>query len=435
MRQQTPNDLPPPRVPVLTPRSPSEMIAPTRPPRPAKGLKPIREPRKLNGFFRFINGVLTFSFLLLLLIGVIAFALKSRFDTPGPLTASAVVVIPKGEGTIEIAERLEREGIVSDRRLFVAQYYAARLFGGLIGEKSVIKAGEYEIKKDASLRQVLEVLTEGRAILQKLTIPEGLTSAQIVERLKADPNLTGEIAQVPPEGTLLPDTFRFSRGMNRQDIIDRMQAEQQKVTTQLWAKRQKDLPYQTIEQALVMASIVEKETGRSDERERVAAVFVNRLRKNMRLQSDPTIVYGLVGGQGPLGRPLSRADIDGKTPYNTYQVDGLPPGPICNPGRAAIEATLNPSETGDLYFVADTKGGHTFTTNLKDHNAAVQNLRRWEREQRDQRVRTLQPATAAPADAAEKSAPASESPQSTAVPAKSEAGTVPIPAKKPKKSQ
>ncbi len=422
--RQKPNDLPPPRTSPLNPRSPSEVIATTQPPRPIGRSRTIKEPRRLNGFFRFINGLLTFGFLLFLVGGGLAFVVKSRFDAPGPLKATAVTVIPKGEGIIEIAERLEREGVVTDRRLFVAQYYAARILGGA-GDKYVIKAGEYEIKKEASLRQVLDVLSEGRSILQKITVPEGLTSQQIVERLKADQNLTGDIVEVPPEGSLLPDTYRFSRGMSRQELLDRMAAEHQKLIVQLWEKRQRDLPYQTREQALVMASIVEKETGRADEREKVAAVFINRLRKNMRLQSDPTIIYGLVAGQGSLGRPISRADIDSKTPYNTYQIDGLPPGPICNPGKSAIEAALNPAKTNDLYFVADTNGGHTFTTNLKDHNAAVQNLRRWERDQKDQRVRSLQqPASAEPVV----TQPA-DPPAQTAAPAKAGAAEVP-PAKK-----
>lgn len=429
--RQVPNDLPPPRTPTLNPRSPSEVIATTQPPRPLKRSRVIREPRKLNGFFRFINGLLTFSFLAFALAGGLAMVLKTRFDAPGPLGATAVAIIPKGEGIIEIAERLEREGIVSDRRLFVVQYYAARLFGGA-GDKVLLKAGEYEIKKEASLRQVLDVLIEGRAILQKITIPEGLTSQQIVERLKGDQNLVGEISQPPAEGTLLPDTYRFSRGMSRQELLERMAAEHQKLILQLWEKRQKDLPYQTRDQALVMASIVEKETGRADEREKVAAVFVNRLRKNMRLQSDPTIIYGLVGGQGSLGRPISRTDIDSKTPYNTYQIDGLPPGPICNPGKSAIEATFNPAKTNDLYFVADTNGGHTFTTNLKDHNAAVQNLRRWERDQKDQRVRSLQqPAGTTTGEAAP--AAAAEAPPA-ATSAKAGSSEVALPTKKAKKS-
>lgn len=347
-----------------------------------RDLKPQRPERRLNGFFRFINSSLTFVFIVLLLSGGLGLVLRMWFDQPGALANSTVAIIPKGEGVIEIAGRLERDGVISDRRVFVAQYYLARLYGGLSGDKSAIKAGEYEIKKQASMRQVLDTLVEGRAILQKFTVPEGLTSLQIVERLRTDQNLTGDITQLPAEGTILPNTYRFSRGLPRQEILDRMLADHQKLIAELWEKRQPDLPIQNLQQAMVLASIIEKETGRGDERERVAAVFVNRLRKNMRLQSDPTIVYGLVGGQGPLGRSITRSDIDSKTPYNTYQIDGLPPGPICNPGRQAIEATLNPAKTNDLFFVADGSGGHVFTATLKDHNAAVQNWRKFEREQK-----------------------------------------------------
>ena len=394
MRQRDPTEGSAVRPPVMTPRSPADLIAPTRPPRPARDLKPQRSPRRLNGFFRFINGALTFALLVLVLTGGMAALLRMKFDQPGPLATSTVAVIPKGEGIRETAARLEKDGIVTDSRIFVAQYYAARLYGGFAGEKSGIRAGEYEIRKQASMRQVLDTLVEGRSILQKFTVPEGLTSLQIVERLRADNNLAGDIVQVPPEGTLLPDTYRFSRGLSRQEILDRMAVEHQKLLAQLWEKRQQGLPVQTPEQALVLASIIEKETGRADERERVAAVFVNRLRKNMRLQSDPTIVYGLVGGQGPLGRGITRSDIDSKTPYNTYQIEGLPPGPICNPGRSAIEATLNPAKTNDIFFVADgSSGSHIFTTNLKDHNAAVQSYRKFER---DQKAKQAPAAAAAP---------------------------------------
>ncbi len=386
--------LPPPVRPQAVARSPGEVALPTRPPKPPKRLKERGEPRRMGGVLRFANGLLSFTFLALVIAGVLAMSLRASFDAQGPLDTATVVAIAKGESTYDTAGRLEKDGVISDRRLFMAQYYAQRLYGGLSGERAAIRAGDYEIKKGASLRQVLDTLVEGRAILLKVTVPEGLTSQQIVERLKADPNLQGEISAVPAEGTLLPDTYKFSRGMTRQEIVDRMQAEHLKLLAAVWAKRQPDLPVKTPEQAMVLASIIEKETGKSDEREKVAAVFVNRLKVKMRMQSDPTIIYGLVGGQGPLGRAITRADIDSRTPYNTYQIDGLPPGPICNPGRAAIEATLNPAKTSDLYFVADGTGGHTFTTNLRDHNSAVQ---RWRQVERERAAKQQQGAPAAPA--------------------------------------
>jgi UPF0755 protein len=359
------------------PRSPSEALEPGRAPRPPRRLRERREPRRIGGFVRVLSGLLTLAFLGLSFVAVMALLLRINFTQPGPLTHSAVTVIPRGEGVQEIAARLEREGIVSDRRLFVAQYLAQ----GFVGGKQInLQAGEFEFRKQASLADVLETLAQGKAILYRLTIPEGLTSQQVVERLRADENLTGDITEIPPEGSLLPDTYRYSRGMARSDIIARMQADQRRFIATVWDKRQPGLPFQTIEHALVLASIVEKETGRADERERVAAVFVNRMRRKMRLQSDPTIIYGIVGGQGTLGRPITRSDIDTRTPYNTYQIDGLPPTPIANPGRAAIQATLNPARTQDLYFVADGTGGHTFTSTLKDHNEAVQVWRKIERE-------------------------------------------------------
>ncbi len=369
-------------------------------------MKPVREPRKTNGFLRFIDGLLSVAFLALILLAALGVWLHHEADAPGPLADTASVVIPKGEGAIEIAERLEKSGVITDRRFFMLHYYLTRMHSGAPGgstkaEAVSLKAGEYQIPQSATVRQVLDILTSGRAVLLKITVPEGLTSQQIVERLKAEPGLTGEITEVPPEGALLPDTYKFSRGAGRQEILDRMRAEQTKLLAAQWAARDPSLPIQSPEEAMVLASIVEKETGRAEERPRVAAVFVNRLRKGMRLQSDPTIVYGLVGGQGPLGRSITRSDIDSKTTYNTYQIDGLPPGPICNPGRASLAAALNPPSTQDLFFVADGTGGHVFTSTLKDHNAAVQNWRKVERA-RQQPAGEAQPA---PADAAPAAVP------------------------------
>ena len=232
------------------------------------------------------------------------------------------------------------------------------------------------------MRDVLDLLTRGKAILYKVTIPEGLTSEQAVQRLRSAELLVGEIDAIPPEGSLMPDTYKFTRGMTRQGLLERMQAEQRKFVTNLWESRASGLPYKTVEEAIVLASIVEKETGRADERARIAGVFVNRLRKGMRLQSDPTIIYGLVGGKGKLGRPLLRNEIRKPTPYNTYVIAGLPPGPIANPGRAAIEAVLQPAATKDIYFVADGTGGHAFAATLTAHNENVARWRQIEREMR-----------------------------------------------------
>jgi UPF0755 protein len=233
---------------------------------------------------------------------------------------------------------------------------------------------------------------------------------------------------VPPEGSLLPETYGIEKGMTRQALLERMQEKMQQFLAAAWGKRKPGILLKTPQEAVVFASIVEKETGRPDERDRVAAVFMNRLRKGMRLQSDPTVIYGIVGGQGPLGRPLTRADLDQKSTHNTYQIDGLPPTPICNPGRSAIEAALNPAATNDLYFVADGTGGHVFSDTLKDHNAAVSNWRKIEHERAKEAEAA--PANAVPAPPAAAATPPANAPDAAA-PAKA---ATPVPVKKSKKA-
>jgi UPF0755 protein len=326
---------------------------------------------------------MTVALVLMLLIGGTSFAIYNQYESPGPLDAARIVIIPKGEGRIAIAERLEKEGVITNRWTFVGGHLLQSFLGHKKG--SDLKAGEYQIKEHASMRDVIDTLSEGKSILYKTTLPEGLTSEQIVERLKAEPSLSGEITTVPSEGTLLPDTYYFSKGASRQEILDRMHTEMQKALTTLWDGRDKDLPIRSPQELVTFASIVEKETGRPDERDRVAAVFYNRLKKGMRLQSDPTIIYGVVGGQGALGRGITKADIEAKSPYNTYQINGLPPGPICNPGKSALLAALHPAKTADLYFVADGSGGHAFSETLKEHNNAVQKWRAVEKQKAKQK--------------------------------------------------
>jgi UPF0755 protein len=374
------------RTPGALPRSPAERLEPTRPlSRSSRGRRPARfsrEPGRSSGFVRVVSGIFTLLVVCMALLGAGALLLQSWVTAPGPLRGGKAVVIPRGEGIHEIAARLEREGAVTDRRLFIAAYFMARVTGDS-SRPIQLKAGDYQIPREASVRNIIDILSEGKTILHRVSVPEGLTSHQIVERLKADPNLVGEIAEVPPEGVLLPDTFSVQRGEQRQTIIDNMRAQSRKLMDKVWVQRQKDLPFKTWEEAMVLASIVEKETGRNDERERVAAVFVNRLRQKMRLQSDPTILYGISTGKTVWNRPIMRSEIAQKTAHNTYQIDGLPPTPICNPGRAAIEAVLNPASSKDLYFVADGNGGHIFSETLKDHNTSVQKWRALEREARD----------------------------------------------------
>ncbi len=359
-------------------RSPNERLEPGRAPSRPRGLQEREPSRLFTGLVRVVSGLFTVALVSMLAISGSGVVLYSQYERAGPLEAARTVVVPKGKGRIQIAEYLETEGVISNRWTFVAGH----LFQSMFGPKKNLdlKAGEYEVKEHASMRQVLETLTEGKSIQYKVAVPEGLTSQQIVERLKADLNLSGEVTSIPAEGTLLPDTYLISKGMGRQELIDRMQAQLKDFLAPIWEKRRAELPLRTPEEAIIFASIVEKETGKPEERDRVSAVFHNRLKKGMRLQSDPTIVYGLAGGQGSLGRAITKPDIESKTPYNTYQINGLPPGAICNPGRASLEAALNPAATNDVYFVADGSGGHAFSETLKEHNAAVHKWREVERQ-------------------------------------------------------
>jgi len=298
---------------------------------------------------------------------------KHLYERPGPAEEELIVLFPRGTGLISIAGRLEKAGAIENALIFRAGVQ-------LEGKAAALKAGEYAIPAEASMAEIAQLLYEGKAILHKLTVPEGRTSFEIVEIVKADPVLTGEVKDMPPEGALLPETYLFQRGTTRQELLDRMAEAHDKVLEDLWPDRAEDLPIKTQEEAVILASIVEKETGVAEERPRVAAVFINRLNLGMRLQSDPTIIYGITAGKGPLGRRIRRSEIDGVTEYNTYQIDGLPPTPIANPGRAALEAVLNPPETKDLYFVADGTGGHAFARSHAQHLRNVAALRRIQRE-------------------------------------------------------
>jgi len=365
----------------VLPRSPSEALEPDQPPEAPLGRKPKR-PRQ-RPLLALMNAAFTALF-----VGMLGFAgafyyAKMQFDSAGPLKHDTVITIPRGEGVNAIASRLEREGIIHDRRIFMA---AVLYFGA----QAKLKAGDYAIENGAAMRSVLDTLIEGDAILYSVTIPEGWTSLQTVERLRATDELTGELTEIPPEGSLMPDTYRFARNTSRSDIIARMRTAQEEFLNKVWPTRDADLPIETKEEALILASIVEKETGLADERSKVAGVFINRLRKGMRLQSDPTIIYGLVGGRASLGRPIYRSEIVKETPYNTYVIKGLPPTPIANPGRAAIEAVLRPQETDAIYFVADGTGGHAFATTLAEHNRNVAQWRKIERRMREEQARAEQ---------------------------------------------
>lgn len=373
----------------VPPRSPAEALEPIRPPEPEE---PDQPDGRMHPILAFFNALFQLTFFVALASLALLYFIKYQFDRPGPLATSTVVVIPRGEGVSDITERLQHDEVIADRAMFMTSIF---YFMYLKGNGS-LKAGEYEFRKHASMRQVLDTLVEGKSVGHKITLPEGLTSQQIVERLRANPDLKGEITEIPAEGTLLPDTYRFQIGDTRLDIIERMQAGHRKFLAKMWDERDPDLAVQTPEEAVILASIVEKETGRVDERPRVASVFQNRLRKNMRLQSDPTIIYGLVGGKGVLDHPIQKEELDRETPYNTYKINGLPPTPIANPGRAAIEAVLKPAKTKDLYFVADGSGGHAFAPSLVEHN---RNVVQWRQVERAMREKEREEAAAAAAAA------------------------------------
>ncbi|HEX2135417.1 MAG TPA: endolytic transglycosylase MltG [Microvirga sp.] len=346
----------------LAPRSPSDAIKPmAAPPPPPRARKPR------GGFISAFSGFLTLLIAVAcaVLFGVIV--LEREATQKGPLQEDKVVLIPRNTGTSEIAALLKREGVIEQPLLFEVYALVNRRRGQL-------KAGEFLFKAGTSIDEAIDTLAEGKAILHSISIPEGLTSEQIVARLRENEILTGDIAEVPREGSLLPDTYKFERGTTRQQIVNTMMAAQKQTLNQIWQRRSPDLPFKSPEELVILASIVEKETGRADERTRVAGVFLNRLSRRMKLQSDPTIVYGLVGGKGTLGRGILRSEIEKPTPYNTYTIEGLPPGPIANPGRAAMEAVANPSRTKDLYFVADGSGGHAFAESYEQH---VRNVARW----------------------------------------------------------
>lgn len=293
---------------------------------------------------------------------------------PGPHGGGTIVLLPAGSAVSHIADDLKDAGVIRHADLFTAVVRVR-------GDENALKAGEYEIPARASILDIVDLLIEGKSILHRLTAPEGLTTAQILKIIEENEVLVGEITLTPDEGELLPETYSFTRGETRDEIIRHMMEAQQDLIEDIWDLRASDLPIATPQEAVILASIVEKETGLADERPRVAAVFINRLKRGMRLESDPTIIYGLTKGE-PLGRGLRVSELRGETPYNTYVISGLPPTPIANPGVQSIRAVLNPPETDDLFFVADGTGGHAFAETNRDHERNVAAWRRIERERR-----------------------------------------------------
>jgi UPF0755 protein len=306
---------------------------------------------------------------ILLLAGIAVYVGGRAYDAPGPLTAAKIVVIPKGAGAREIGTLLAADGVIENGYLFAIGSYATDRAAGF-------KAGEYEFAAGISPAGAADLIDSGKVYRHKLTIPEGLTSAQIVALIDAAPALEGTIAVEPPEGTLLPDTYFYVLGNTRQELLTRMHRAMAKALTEAWAARAPGLPLASPAEALTLASIVEKETGKPAERPRVAGVLTERLKLGMKLQADPTVIYVLTkGGAVPMPHPLGHDDLAVESPYNTYLDKGLPPTPIDNPGIASLRAALQPDDRGELYFVADGSGGHAFAKTLEEHNRNVTKLR------------------------------------------------------------
>ena len=359
-------DAPRPRVSLFGRATKPALNDPSPPP-----ARPPRKPRRMG--LSSLSGLLTFVLLgALATVGVLAWLLKES-RSPGPLAADNVVMIVREDDAGSIADQLERAGVVDSAMWF-------NILTMLDGNRGALKRGEYAFTAGMTMNDIENELIAHRVIRYKITIPEGLTSEQVVDRLNEDTVLTGDVREPPREGSLMPDTYYFERGDTRLSIVSRMAKIQTKAVEEIWKARSPDLPIKSPWEMVTLASIVEKETGKTEERPRVARVFINRLDRHMRLDSDPTIVYGLALGKGTLGRSITKADLNQSTPYNTYIIDGLPPGPICNPGKAALEAVAKPARSKDLYFVADGTGGHAFAETLDQHQ---KNVARWRQIEKD----------------------------------------------------
>lgn len=386
--------------PPISPRSPRAALEPEQLPPPPK-----RSHRARNPFVVFGNAVFTFILVVMIAASGVYFYGKQKIESPGPLQEDRIVNIPSRAGVTDIADILQREGVIDNNRwAFIGAVFALKA-------RSDLKPGEYLFPKSASLRDIIGTIVEGKVVQHAITVPEGLTSEQIVARLSENDILSGSVREIPREGTLLPETYKFPRGAPREQVIGRMQQAQKRVLGEIWERRNPDIPIKSPEQLVTLASIIEKETGRADERSRVAAVFVNRLRQKIKLQSDPTIIYGLVGGKGTLGRPIKRSEIQQPSPYNTYVVDGLPPGPIANPGRASLEAAANPARTRDLFFVADGSGGHSFSDSYDQHQKNVAKLRSMEKQIQNDTVEPADEPAPAAANASTESGASAAAPR------------------------
>lgn len=339
-----------------------------------------RRRRSSNGLIDVLNGLLTLLVIGLVVVGGGFLFVASQYYGDGPLSEERVFRVETGNALSTTASRLEEQGFITNSLIFSQ-------FGSRVAENTTVKAGDFTIPAHASMADILNELTTGTPIRYAVTIPEGWTSWQVVQRVNADDRLTGTIDTLPPEGSILPGSYDYLPGDTRQSVVDRMQAAMTKALNEVWEGREPDLPLSSPAELLILASIVERETGVAEERPQVAAVFVNRLRDGMRLQSDPTIIYGITKGQSQLERGLRRSEIQEKTAYNTYQIDGLPPTPIANPGIDALEAVAHPDDHNYLYFVAkgaSPRDGHVFAETYAEHQDNVARYREIERQSAEQ---------------------------------------------------
>lgn len=326
-----------------------------------------------------------FVLVVICLSGGSVFSFYSLLYEQNDVAESTVILVEKGENLNQIARRLKKDNLLNSIAVFKV---AARLSG----KSTQLKAGEYRIPARASAKEILDILVSGQTVVRRVTVPEGKTSRQIFDLLMQTPGLFGELPEPPPNGALLPETYVFSYGLPRKVILERMLAGMNKTIEELWPLRDPDLPYTTKEEALVLASIVEKETSIPAERPRIAGVFVNRLRKSMRLQTDPTVIYAVTNGTMELNRRLTHKDLRTDHPFNTYVNKGLPPAPICNPGRDSIQAVLQPQKTNEIYFVADGTGGHVFSRTFEEHKYNIAN---WKKARRKKLAQSAKKAKAA----------------------------------------
>jgi UPF0755 protein len=334
----------------------------------------------------YFRWVLVFVALLVTAMGGALYVGNALLTAAGPLEKTKTVVIPRGAGPSTMAKVLHEEGVIDHVKLF-------RVALMIDPAPKPIKAGEYEIPPHISMQALVDLLQSGKVVQRRLTVPEGATTAEVKELVRKTEALSGEITLDLKEGDLLPETYFYSRDDTRDGLLSRMKEAMDKTLDEAWRKRAAGLPLANRREALVLASMIEKETAIPAERTKVAAVFINRLRRRMRLESDPTVIYGVTAGKGPFNRELSRTDLQSNSPYNTYMVVGLPPGPICNPGRASIVAATNPVRERFLFFVADGQGGHVFAANMLEHN---RNVERWRQIQRERQEQQSQAPSAAP---------------------------------------